>query len=39
MLGIVTCEHHHFKPFSVGVLEDLKARSRGQNIPYNTVKV
>jgi len=39
MLGIVICEHHHFITFSVGVQEDLKARSRGQNILYNTVKV
>jgi len=39
MLGIVICEHYHFKTFSVGVQEDFKTRSRGQNVPYNTVKV
>lgn len=39
MLGIVICEYHHFKTFSVGMQDDFKVRSIGQNILYNTVKV
>jgi len=39
MLGIVICEHHHFKTFSVGMQDDFKVRSRGQSILYNAVKV